>query len=383
MDLRVPLSDIDMGEEEIESVVNVLKSKWLSMGSVTQEFEQKFSEYLGVQHSLAVSNGTAALHIAMRALGIGPGDEVIVPSLTFVASVNVVLYVGAKPVFADITSLDDFNISPADIEQKITPMTKAIIVVHYGGYPVDMDVILKIARDKGLYVIEDAAHAPGAELNGKKLGTIGKIGCFSFFSNKNLVTGEGGMIVTNDSIIAERIKKLRSHGMTSLSLERFKGHAYTYDVEDLGYNYRSFEIASALGLIQLQKLNRNNDKRSQIVSKYIKRLKTNPYLHIPFINHKGYPAFHLFPVLVHKDIPREELMTSLREMGIQTSIHYPAVHLFSYHQKRLGTYRGMLPITEEITQRELSLPLYPTMTDDDVSLVIEKLKHILQNIRGS
>lgn len=191
MEWKIPLSDIDLDEEEIGAVTKVLRSKWLSMGPVTQQFEEEFAKYLGVKYAFGVANGTAALHIAHKVLGIAENDEVIVPSLTFVATANSVLYCGAKPVFADITSLDDFNISPEDIIEKITSKTKAITIVHYGGYPCDMDAIMKIASDHNLKVIEDAAHAPGAEYKSKKCGTIGDIGCFSFFSNKNLATGEG------------------------------------------------------------------------------------------------------------------------------------------------------------------------------------------------
>lgn len=377
MNLRVPLSDIDLGEEEIDSVVKVLKSKWLSVGAVTEEFESRFREYLGAQYAIATSNCTASLHIAMRALNIGEGDEVIVPALTFVATVNAVLYVGAKPVFADITSLDDLNISPVDIEQKITPNTKAIIVMHYGGYPTDMDEIVKIAKEKGLSVVEDAAHAPGAELNDKKMGTIGDIGCFSFFSNKNLVTGEGGMIVTNNQEISDKIKKLRSHGMTSLSLERFKGHAYTYDVVELGYNYRPSEITSALGIVQLQKLDRNNAKRKKIVKKYRELLSGVDGIKIPFLNHRGKSSYHLFPIILNEGISRPDFMTELRQMGIQTSIHYPALHLFTYHRNLLNSYEGMLPITEDVCQREVTLPLYPLMEDKDVELIVDSISKVL------
>jgi len=243
------------------------------MGPVTQRFEEEFANYLGVKYAFGVANGTAALHIAHKVLGIGPGDEVIAPSLTFVATANSVLYCGAKPVFADVTSLNNFNISPDDILEKITTKTKAITIVHYGGYPCDMDAIMKIANGYNLKVIEDAAHAPGAKYEEKKCGTIGDIGCFSFFANKNLVTGEGGMIVTNDDALAESIRIMRSHGMTTLTWDRHKGHAHSYDVVDIGFNYRINEVASALGLVQLKKLDENNEKRRKIVEEYRKRLE--------------------------------------------------------------------------------------------------------------
>ena len=278
MDLRIPLSDLDYGPEEENAALDVIRRRWLTMGSVTQEFERVFSDFIGVKHALAVSNGTQALHLACLALGIGPGDEVVVPSLTFVATANAVLYANAEVRFADIIGTFDLNISPDDIERQITPRTKAIVVVHYGGYPCRMPEIMAIARRHGLAVIEDAAHAPGACLEGRALGTWGDVGCFSFFSNKNLATGEGGMLVTNREEIAEKARVLRSHGMTTLTWDRHRGHAYTYDVVALGYNYRIDEIRSALGLVQLQKLPENNARRKHLTDLYRKGLEGCPLL---------------------------------------------------------------------------------------------------------
>ena len=283
---RIALSDIDFNSEEMNKISAVVKSKWISMGEVTKEFEQKFLNYLGVKHALAVASGTAALHMANLVLGVKSGDEIILPSLTFVATANSVLYTGAKPVFADVESKSNFSISPKSIEEKITKKTKAIIVVHYAGYPCDMKQIMDIAKENNLFVIEDAAHAPGSKFSGKKLGSIGDIGCFSFFSNKNLVAGEGGMIVTNDDRLAEKIKKIRSHGMTSLSWDRHKGHAFSYDVTDLGYNYRTNEIASALGLCQLEKLDKNNEKRKELSILYRKYLENAEGITLPYNNVK-------------------------------------------------------------------------------------------------
>ncbi len=374
MEWKVTLSDIDLGDEEIKAVVNVLRSKWLSMGPVTQKFEQEFAKYLGVKHAFAVSSGTAALHIACRILNIKQGDEVIVPSLTFVATANAVLYCGAKPVFADITSVDNFNISPEDVQEKITNKTKAVIVVHYGGYPCDMKSILEIAEDYKLRVIEDSAHAIGAEYEGKKCGTFGDVSCFSFFANKNLVTGEGGMIVTNDDKLAEKIRIIRSHGMTALTWDRFKGHSYTYDVVDLGYNYRLTEIASALGLVQLKKLDKNNEKREKIVKEYKKKLKKFSEITIPFKNFKGKASYHIFPILLTEKIGRFEFMKKLRENGIQTSIHYPPIHLFTYYRKSFGFKEGALPLTELVGEREVTMPLHPLMSKEDVNFVCDKIE---------
>lgn len=345
------------------------------MGPVTQQFEEEFAKYLGVKYAFGVANGTAALHIAHKVLGIAENDEVIVPSLTFVATANSVLYCGAKPVFADITSLDDFNISPEDIIEKITSKTKAITIVHYGGYPCDMDAIMKIASDHNLKVIEDAAHAPGAEYKSKKCGTIGDIGCFSFFSNKNLATGEGGMIVTNNEALAEKIRIMRSHGMTTLTWDRHKGHAYSYDVIDIGFNYRINEMASALGLVQLKKLDENNEKRRKIVDEYRIRLNSISEISIPFRNYKVKSSNHIFPILLSKNIERNAFIDTLKEKGIQTSIHYPPIHLFTYYRKMFGFKEEILPKTEFVGTHEVTLPLYPMMTEKEIEYLVSCINY--------
>jgi len=266
MTWKIPLSDIDFTAEESNAVLKVIESGWLTMGAVTQQFEQEFADYAGAKHAIAVANGTAALHLACVVAGIGPGDEVILPSLTFVATANAVRYTGATPVFADIESEKTLNISPDSIEANINERSRAIIVVHYGGYSCDMPAIMDIANKHGLVVIEDAAHAIGSSLEKRMLGTWGQTGCFSFFSNKNMTTGEGGMIVTDNADLAERLRRLRSHGMTSVTWDRHKGHAWSYDVVDLGYNYRLDEIRSALGRVQLSKLDAYNSRRRELTS---------------------------------------------------------------------------------------------------------------------
>lgn len=378
MEWRIPLSDSDIDQPEIEAVTKVLKSKWLTMGDVTKEFERHFANYVGANHAFAVSSGTAALHLACRALGLKNGDEVIVPALTFVATSNAVLYTGAVPIFADITSLDDLNISPDDILAKITPQTKAIIVVHYGGYPCDMSRIIRIAKEHNLHIIEDAAHAPGAEYGEMKCGSIGDIGCFSFFPNKNMTCAEGGMVVTNDDNLAEKLRLMRSHGMTSLSLDRYRGHAYSYDVIELGYNYRIDEIRSALGLVQLNKLTENNKRRRKIVESYVELLKDCARLSIPFKNYRGNPSFHIFPSLLAAEINRHDFMQELRKIGVQTSIHYPPIHLFSYYRQRFGYKEGMLSKTEGVGNREVTLPLYPMMSESDVKYVSEGIMKMME-----
>lgn len=370
-DWRIPLSDIDFGNEELSSVEEVLKSRWLSMGRVTQDFESAFASYTGAKHALAVTNATAALHMACMAIGLKPGDEVIVPSLTFVASANSIRYTGAIPVFADITSQTDLNISPAAMEPLNTERTRAIIVVHYAGYACDMPRILELAHQHNLKVIEDAAHAAGSWLQSRHLGTWGDIGCFSFFSNKNMTTGEGGMVITNDDALFEKLRLLRSHGMTTLTWDRHKGHAWSYDVVDLGYNYRIDEIRAALGTVQLSKLDRNNERRRQLTQVYRDLLEELPQIGVPFSHHPGITSAHIMPILLPLGSNRVEFMEKMKAQGIQTSIHYPPIHKFTSYQEFDGhaTSKRLL-LTENVANREVTLPLYPAMTDEDVNLVV-------------
>ncbi|MBT6053522.1 MAG: DegT/DnrJ/EryC1/StrS family aminotransferase [Candidatus Scalindua sp.] len=368
---EIPLFDIGFNEKEMIAVQKVISSGWLTMGEQTELFEREFADFMNVKYAIAVSNGTAALHLANLSLNIGENDEVICPSLSFVAGSNSIVYTGAQPVFADITDLSDFNISPVDIEKKISARTKAIQIVHYSGNPCNMDHIMEIADKHGVYVIEDCAHAPGSEYNGRKCGAIGDVGCFSFFSNKNMTTGEGGMITTNNDGLAEKIKLMRSHGMTSMTLDRHKGRAFSYDVVELGYNYRTDEIRSAIGIAQLEKLEDSNRRHREIDQIYKERLSDVCCIKVPF-NMKGdYSSRHIFPVLLDKEVSRQGFMEFLKSNGIQSSIHYPPIHLFDYYRCNFGYHEGMLPITEEVAKREVTLPLYPSMTDKDVYRVCD------------
>ena len=371
MNWKVPLADVTFGPEEHEAVRRVLESGWVSMGPETEQFEAEFAEYLGAKHAVAVSSGTAALHLSLLALGIGPGDEVIVPSLTFVATANAVLYVGATPVFADITSLDDWTISPDEIERKVTDKTRAIIVMHYGGFPCRMDRIKAIAEKHGLKVVEDAAHAPGASFQGQKLGTCGDAGCFSFFSNKNMTTAEGGMLTTADDEVAARVRILRSHGMTTLTWDRHRGHSFSYDVVAHGYNYRMDEIRAAIGRIQLEKLNRSNQRRREITLEMRKNLDGIPRISLPFqaldLNEC---SCHIFPILLQSADLRIPFMESMKQAGIQTSIHYPPIHKFSVFS---GTDIDHLALTEEVASRELTLPLFASMSHEQLQFLFQGL----------
>lgn len=378
MNWIVPLSNIVFGNEEKNAVKEVLDSGWLTMGAVTQSFEKEFAAFTGAKHALAVANATDALHMACVAAGIGPGDEVIVPSLTFVATANAVRYTGATPVFADITSENDLTISLDAMKKLVTLKTKAVIVMHYGGYACDMPAIMKWADENHLTVIEDAAHAAGAFLEGRHLGTWGNTGCYSFFSNKNMTTGEGGMIITNNDETAEKLHLLRSHGMTSLTWDRHQGHAWSYDVVDLGYNYRIDEIHSALGREQLKKLNGFNARRREISTMYRELLREHcPEMGVPFEGHPGVPAYHIVPVILPKGSNRLHFMESMKEQGVQTSVHYPPTHLFTSFR---GQVHGNDPltVTEEISSREVTLPLYPAMTDEQVRVVLKAVKKAME-----
>ncbi|HEX7541409.1 MAG TPA: DegT/DnrJ/EryC1/StrS family aminotransferase [Anaerolineales bacterium] len=379
MDWRVPLADVNFGVEEEQAVQQVVRSGWLSMGEVTQGFEQEFAAFIGAKHTLAVTNATAALHLACLATGIGPGDEVIVPSLTFVATANAVRYTGATPVFADIESLDWLNISPSSIETRITARTRAILVVHYAGFACDMPAIAEIARKHNLVVLEDSAHAIGSKLEGRSLGTWGAIGCYSFFSNKNMTTGEGGMLATDDDTLAEKLRILRSHGMTSLSWDRHQGHAYSYDVVDLGYNYRIDEMRSALGRVQLRKLPAGNQHRGELTALYRELLaELAPQVELPFGKQRGTSCYHILPALLPKGTDRIRFMESLKQRGIQASIHYPPVHQFRIYHEEWQKRAAALPLTEEAAAREVTLPLYPTMRDEQVQWVAQAVKEALQ-----
>lgn len=365
---RIPLADIDMGPEEEAAVLDVVRRRWLSMGETTAAFEAEFGALTGARHALAVTNCTAGLHLAGLALGWGPGDEVIVPSLTFVATANAVRYTGATPVFADIASLDDFSLSAEDAATRVTPRTRAIVVVHYAGYAADMPAILALAERHGLDVVEDVAHAPGASLDGRALGTWGRIGCFSFFANKNMTTGEGGMVTTDDDELAARLRLLRSHGMTSLTWDRHKGHAWSYDVVAPGYNYRIDELRAAIGRVQLAKLETANRRRRALDALYRELLPAvTPGLAVPYARRRGVSSCHLRPVLLPEGADRVRFMDGMKARGIQTSIHYPPVHRFAYY--RGDGDRADLLLTEAVGAREVTLPLYPGMTPGDVESV--------------
>jgi dTDP-4-amino-4,6-dideoxygalactose transaminase len=367
----IPLFDLNYDHEEEEAVLATLRSRWLSTGPRTLEFERLFAEALGVRHAVAVANCTSALHLALWILGIQEGDEVILPSLTFVATANAVRYVQATPVFCDITGPDDLNIDPEQIESLITEKTRAIVVMHYGGFPCDMDRILNVARKHDLRVVEDACHGPLSEYRGQKLGTLGDIGCFSFFSNKNISTGEGGMLVTGDKTCAERARLLRSHGMTTLSYQRASGHSTRYDVVESGYNYRMDDIHAALGIVQLGKLRNDIRKRAIVRERYLEALGGAKGILVPFCRREELVSNYIFPIILAEGdaARRDALRGAMHQRGIETSVHYPPVHRFSIFER----YRRALPKTERVSDTLLTLPMYGRLSPDDVSRVVATL----------
>jgi dTDP-4-amino-4,6-dideoxygalactose transaminase len=369
---KVPLFDLNYDEKEEAAVAGVLRSKWLTMGPHTQKFEESFSAYLGEEvNSVAVSSCTAALHLSLLAAGIGPGDEVIISGLSFVACLNVVCMVGATPVLADSLSLDDWNVSPMDIRARITPRTRAVIVVHFAGYPCAMEDIAQIAQEYGLLLIEDVAHAVGASYHGRKCGTFGDMACFSFFSNKNLSTGEGGMVVSANQEYYRKLKLLRSHGMTSMTIDRHNSKCISYDVVMPGLNYRMTELNAVLGTVQLQKLDNANGQRREHVQLY-RTLLAGREVHVPWSSDPAdsEPSYHIFPVLLPHGTNRLSVMEALRTAGIQTSLHYPAYRDFTGYAPFI---EQSVPIAEEISSRVITLPLYPTMTAGMIEDVCEQV----------
>jgi dTDP-4-amino-4,6-dideoxygalactose transaminase len=373
---RVPLSDVEIDDELVGAMSEVVRSGWWSMGPRVERLEATFARLTGSRHALAVSSGTAALHLALLALRCGPGDEVILPSLNFVAAANAIRRVGATPVFCDIEGRDHPNLDPSDVESVVGPATKAIVALHYAGFPCRIDALRDLADRYGLAIIEDAAHAPGARWHGQACGSLGNVGCFSFFANKNIPVGEGGMVVTDDDELAGRLRLLRSHGMTTLTWDRHRGHASGYDVLDFGFNYRLDEIRAALALVQVQRLESRNAARARIVGRYREGLGELEGLTVPFseMDDGSTSAHHIMVVILPAHLLAAELRRAVGLKGIQTSVHYPPIHRFS----AFAPYRRELPRTDEIADALVTLPLFPHMTDDAVDYVVEAVRDVVE-----
>ncbi len=375
VDWKIPLFEPDLAREDEDAALRPLRDKWLTMGEATREFEAAFAQRIGVTHAFAVSSGTAALHLAMLALEIGPGDGVMLPSLTFCGCANIVRAIGAEPVFVDIASETDWTISPSDMQAKHADNVRAVMPVHYAGFNCRMGEINQFANAQSISIIEDCAHALVTESGGVYCGNFGAMGCFSFFTNKNMTTGEGGMVVTNDDQLAERLRRLRSHGMTTLTLDRYQGRAISYDVTTVGLNYRIDEIRSRIGLSQLRRLDDNLQKRKHVYEWYLEHLNGVEELIVPFQDRTSdNTGIHIFPVALPKQVGRQQFIEALKADGIQTSIHYPPIHQFSAYSDYAKCY---CPITDDIMSREVTLPFYPQMTPDDVAFVCESVKRAL------
>lgn len=372
-------------EEEIQEVVATLRSGWLGTGPKTKLFEQRFCEYTGAKHAIALNSCTAGLHLALDVLGVGPGDEVITTAMTFAATANVICHVGAKPVLVDVDPLTQ-NILPEAIEAAITPRTKAIIPVHFAGRPCDMDAIMAIARKHGLKVIEDAAHATETWYKGQKVGTIGDIACFSFYSTKNIVTGEGGMVTTNDSEIADAIRIRSLHGISRDAWKRYSAAGYQpYDCMYPGYKYNMMDLQASLGLHQLAKVDRFWELRNTYWKMYNEAFSQLDEVIVPAPDEDDTKhARHLYTLLLDLDkvtVDRYKVMDMLREENIGTGVHFIALNLHSLYRDRYGYDRGMFPNAEWVSDRTFSLPISPKMTEQDVADVIAAVYRVMDKVR--
>jgi len=365
----IPVFRPSMGDEEVKAVEKVLRSGWIGLGPKTKEFEDRFAQYVGAKYAIGVNSCTAALHLALKVMDV-EGGEVITTPMTFISTNHAILYNNAIPVFADIEE-DTLNIRANEIERLISPKTKAILVVHYGGHPCDMNPILEIAKDKGVKVIEDAAHACGAKYKGTKIGSIGDATCFSFHAVKNLATGDGGMITLNDEEIAKRLRKLSWMGISRGTWDRSEGKAYRweYNVEELGYKYHMNDISAAIGLVQLSKLEKANARRREITEKYNEAFADLDWIETPVEKEYAKSAHHNYVIKVLNG-KRDELITYLGENGISAGVHYIPNHLYEMYKP----YYRKLPVTETVWKKLVTLPLYPDLKDKEVGKIIETVR---------
>ena len=368
MAYRIPLFNLNFDGKEAQAAYDTIQSGWISTGPKCEELEKMFVDMFHVNYAVSTSNCTDALHLCCLVSGVKPGDEVICPSLTFAASANCIRYAGATPVFCDIVGPEHINIDPKEIEKMITDKTKAILVVHMAGFPCKIDEIMAIAKKHNLKVIEDACHGPLSEYKGKKLGTIGDCAAFSFFSNKNISTGEGGMFISNNKEMADKARLLRSHGMTTMSYQRAGGHATAYDIVELGYNFRLDDIHAAIAIEQLKKLPSDLEQRIAVRKRYIELLSKVENVVVPFADNTEFTSNYIMPIVITKGTveDRDAIRNKIHEAGVQTSVHYPAIHRFSIYKD----YGAVLPQTEYVTDHEITLPMYAALSMEDVEYIV-------------
>ncbi|MFD2614857.1 DegT/DnrJ/EryC1/StrS family aminotransferase [Paenibacillus gansuensis] len=380
--MNIPYALPYIGDEEIQQVINTMKSYWLTRGPLTSEFEEKFSAFAGSPHAIGLNSCTAGLHLAQLAVGIGPGDEVITTPYTFAATANTIIHTGAKPVFVDIDPMT-MNIDAKLVEQAITPRTKALIPVHFAGFPCEMEELIELANRYRLKIIEDAAHAVYSQYKNRPVGSIGDITCFSFYTTKNLATGEGGMVTASDEEVAERIRVMSLHGMNKNAWKRYseKGSWY-YEVNFAGYKYNMTDIQAAIGLVQLRKLDQMQALRQTYASIYQKAFASCDALITPYDSKEHRHAWHLYVIRLqdHVNISRNEFIVKLTEAGIGTSVHFIPVTSHPYYQQ-LGYRTELYPAAKEAYERAISLPLYPGMTEEQVHYVAEQVISIANQYR--
>jgi perosamine synthetase len=368
----LPYGRQSLDDGDIQAVVAVLKSDWLTTGPKVGEFEEHFAAWVGAQHAVSFSSGTAALHGAAYAAGLQPGDEAITTPLTFCATSNCVLYQGATPLFGDVSG-DTLNLDPAEVGKKISPRTKAIFAVDYAGHPADLADLGKISKQHGLLLIEDASHALGAEFMGTRVGSIADMTTFSFHPVKHLTTCEGGMVTTNDAKLAETLRRFRNHGISSDARQRQQAGQWFYEMVLLGFNYRLTDVACALGLSQLEKLDSNLARRREIAAQYTRAFRDLPGVMTPAVRQGVLPAWHLYPIRLKLDAlaaGRTEIFRALRAENLGVNVHYIPVHQQPYYRERFGYKGGEFPIAEDAYERLISLPMFHGMTNQDVDDVI-------------
>jgi UDP-4-amino-4,6-dideoxy-N-acetyl-beta-L-altrosamine transaminase len=368
----IPYGRQTVDDDDVQAVVEVLRGAWLTTGPNVELFERSVAQAAGTRHAVAVSNGTAALHCIMHALGVGPGDEVIVPAITFVATANAAVFEGATPVFADVEA-DTLTVDPRSVEARITPRTKAIVGVDYAGQPCDWDALRAIATKHGLPLIADGCHALGASYKGAPVGSIAAMTAFSFHPVKHVTTGEGGAIATNDDELAKKLRLFRAHGIATDHRTREQKGTFLYEMVELGYNYRICDIQCALGASQMKKLEGWVERRRAIAARYRSALPAIAGLEVLRDRDEAKNAYHLFVVKVPEGVDRAAVHRRLRELGIAANVHYMPVHLHPFYRERFGTAEGSCPVAEREWQRILSIPMYPSMSDADVDTVVAAL----------